>query len=152
MLFFGNPSADLYHSWFCVNMGTGIVSILLFGLPYNGIWLYWISVGIFGLNTFLFCVFLAITTLRYTLYPEIWGLMIHHPFQSMFIGTFPMGFATIISMMVLVCSPAWGSWVSVVAWAFWVADSVISAACAVSLPFLLYVGCPWDSFQCRRTD
>ena len=118
-------------------MGTGIVSQLLFGLPYNGIWLYWVSVGIFGLNTFLFCVFLAITILRYTLYPEIWGVMIRQPFQSMFIGTFPMGFATIVTMISLVCVPAWGSWVSIVAWAFWIADAVVSVACTIGLPFLL---------------
>lgn len=125
--------------WFAVNMGTGIVSILLFNLPYNGIWLYWISVGIFGLNVFLFCVSLTLTILRYTLYPEIWGAMIREPFQSMFIGTFPMGFATIINMIINVCVPAWGQWVAVVAWGFWIADAVVAALCALCLPFLLYV-------------
>ncbi|KGO69107.1 C4-dicarboxylate transporter/malic acid transport protein [Penicillium italicum] len=36
-------------------MGTGITSILLNTLPYNGRWLYWISIVIFCLNIFLFC-------------------------------------------------------------------------------------------------
>lgn len=79
-------------------MGTGIVSILLNTLPYNGTWLYWISVGIFGLNVLLFAIFLTITTLRYALYPKIFPVMITHPTQSLFLGTFPMGFATIINM------------------------------------------------------
>jgi hypothetical protein len=35
-------------------MGTGIVSILLHTLPWDGRWLYWISVGIFGVNVLLF--------------------------------------------------------------------------------------------------
>jgi hypothetical protein len=89
-------------------MGTGIVSILLHNLPYNGRWLYWISVIIFCLNVALFITFLCISILRYTLYPAIWKAMIRHPVQSLFLGTFPMGFATIVNMVVFVCVPAWG--------------------------------------------
>ena len=95
-------------SWFSVNMGTGIASILLHNLPYNGIWLYWISVLIFALNAIFFCIFFTLSFLRYTLYPQIWGAMIRHPAQSLFLGTFPMGLATIINMIVFVCVPAWG--------------------------------------------
>jgi tellurite resistance protein TehA-like permease len=91
-------------------MGTGIVSILLHNLPYNGIWLYWISVVVFALNVLLFSIFLIISILRYAIYPEIWTVMIHHPAQSLFLGTFPMGLATIINMIVYVCAPAWGTW------------------------------------------
>lgn len=90
-------------------MGTGIVSILLHNLPYNGSWLYWISVIIFTTNVLLFLLFLFMSILRYLLYPEIWGAMLRHPTQSLFLGTFPMAFATIINMVVFVCVPAWGS-------------------------------------------
>ena len=89
-------------------MGTGIVSILLHNLPYNGRWLYWISVIIFAFNVLLFIIFLLISVLRYVLYPALWFAMISHPAQSLFIGTFPMGLATIVNMTVFVCVPAWG--------------------------------------------
>lgn len=89
-------------------MGTGIVSILLHNLPYNGVGLYWISVVMFALNVLLFSVFLFISALRYTIYPEICFALIHHPTQSLYLGTFPMGLATIVSMIVFVCVPAWG--------------------------------------------
>lgn len=92
-------------------MGTGIVSILLHNLPYNGIWLYWISVIMFVLNIIIFSVFLALSVLRYTIYPDIWFAMIRHPAQSLFLGTLPMGLATIINMIVFVCVPLWGAWV-----------------------------------------
>jgi len=95
-------------SWFSVTMGTGIVSILLHNLPYNGDWLYWISVVIFALNVALFILFTFISIVRYTVYPEIWLAMIRHPAQSLFVGTFPMGLATITNMIVFVCVPAWG--------------------------------------------
>ena len=94
--------------WFSVIMGTGMVSILLHNLPYNTRWLYWISVVIFALDVFLFATFLTISVLRYTIYPEIWLAMIKHPAQSLFIGTFPMGLSTIVSMFVFVCVPVWG--------------------------------------------
>lgn len=96
--------------WFSVTMGTGIVSVLLHNLPYNGIWLYWISIVIFALNVLLFILFLVISLLRYILYPQIWSVMIRHPAQSLFLGTFPMGLATIVNMIVFVCVPAWGTW------------------------------------------
>lgn len=89
-------------------MGTGIVSTLLHNLPYNGDWLYWISVVIFCLNVTLFITFTFISVARYTAFPEIWWVMIRHPQQSLFLGTFPMGLATIINMVVFVCVPAWG--------------------------------------------
>lgn len=75
-------------------MGTGIVSILLHNLPYNAQWLQYISYVIFALNVVLFVTFLVISILRYALFPEIWSAMLEHPGQSLFLGCFPMGFAS----------------------------------------------------------
>lgn len=69
-------------------MGTGVVSILLHNLPYNGRWLYWISVAIFALNVLIFVTFAVISVLRYTLFRGLWGCMIRHPVQSLFLGKF----------------------------------------------------------------
>ncbi|KAG5912708.1 hypothetical protein E4U61_008035, partial [Claviceps capensis] len=80
-------------SWFAVNMGTGIVSATLHNLPYNGPWLQCISYIFFGLNVLLFVTFLGLSIARYTMYPRLWGAMIAHPGQSLFLGCFPMGFA-----------------------------------------------------------
>lgn len=124
-------------SWFSVTMGTGIVSILLHNLPYNGTWLKYISIVIFVLNIFLFCSFLLVSILRYILYPQIWKAMIRHPAQSLFLGTFPMGLATIVNMIVFVCVPAWGPWVVYLAWTLWWVDAVISVATCFYLPFVI---------------
>lgn len=138
-------SASHYHalltdlSWFSVIMGTGIVSILLQNLPYNGAALYWISVVIFAFNVLLFGLGCFISILRYSMYPEIFLTMIHHPVQSMFVGTFPMGLATIINMICFVCVPAWGTWTRHFAWALWIFDAVVSVMTALSLPFILFV-------------
>ncbi|KAL2841706.1 voltage-dependent anion channel [Aspergillus pseudoustus] len=63
--------------------------------------------------------------------------MITHPTQSMFIGTLPMGFATIVNMFCFVCVPAWGEWARDFTWAMWIIDAVIAVTTALSLPFLL---------------
>lgn len=124
-------------SWFAATMGTGIVSILLHNLPYNGDWLYWLSVIVFCLNILLFCIFLAISILRYTMFRGLFMAMIRHPVQSLFVGTFPMGLATIINMIVFVCVPSWGSWATTLAWTLWWIDVVISVASCMWLPFVI---------------
>jgi tellurite resistance protein TehA-like permease len=135
-----HPQANLTSTrWFSVTMGTGIVSILLHNLPYNGVWIYWISVVIFALNVLLFSMGCIMSILRYTLYPEVFHVMIMHPVQSMFIGTVPMGLATIVNMFVLVCVPVWGEWARYFAWGLWIFDAIISVMTALSLPFVLSV-------------
>ncbi|KAF6844462.1 c4-dicarboxylate transporter malic acid transport [Colletotrichum musicola] len=119
-------------------MGTGIVSVLLHNLPYNTPWVsHGLAVAFFVLNIGLFTVFTAITVLRYALYPEIWTAMVIHPAQSMFLGCFPMGFATIINMMILVCAPAWGDWVVSWAWGLWWLDAALSLATCITVPFVM---------------
>ncbi|KAH7353643.1 voltage-dependent anion channel [Plectosphaerella cucumerina] len=124
-------------SWFAVTMGTGIVSILLRNLPYN---LFWVenglSVAFFIINIALFTVFTGICIVRYSLYPEIWIAMMSHPGQSLFLGCFPMGLATITNMTVMVCSH-WGDWVVYLAWGLWWLDALLSIATCVSVPFFV---------------
>ena len=118
-------------------MGTGIVSILLHNLPYNGHWIYWLSVVFFVLNVFLFSLFTVMSVLRYVLYPEIFGVMIRHRMQSLFLGTMPMGLATIVNMVVFVCVPAWGPRAVTLAWALWWIDVVLAVVIAFWMPFVM---------------
>ena len=125
-------------------MGTGIVSLLLRALPFptHASTLHTLSVIIFVLNIFLFALIFTISALRYILYPATWGLMIRHPVQSLFLGTAPMGFATIVNMFVLVCVPWWGGASMNVAWAMWWVDVAASVACCFGLPFMMFVSLP----------
>lgn len=126
-------------SWFAVTMGTGIVAVLLHTLsevyPRYGESLRLLGIVFFVLNVCLFVAILIISVLRYTLYPATWGLMLRHPVQSLFLGTVPMGFATIVNMFVVGCVPVWGGWAVYVAWAMWWVDVVGSIACCLWLPF-----------------
>ncbi|PSN66035.1 hypothetical protein BS50DRAFT_404583 [Corynespora cassiicola Philippines] len=126
-------------SWFAVTMGTGIVSVLLHSLStlYQDSYrlLNTLSIIFFALNVVLFSLILLVSVLRYTLYPATWELMLRHPAQSLFLGTLPMGFATIVNMFTLICVPRWGGPTIYIAWAMWWIDVAVSVACCFGLPF-----------------
>lgn len=125
------------YRWFSVTTGTGVVPILLHSLPYNAEWVYWLSVVLFALNVGLFVTFTIISLVRYLKYPEIWGSMIRHPTQSLFLGTFPQGLATLVNMVVFVCVADWGEWATTMAWALWWIDAAISVMTCFFLPFVM---------------
>ncbi|KAJ5732264.1 hypothetical protein N7493_003745 [Penicillium malachiteum] len=118
-------------------MGTGIVSVLLQSIPFSSQALHYISIVFFVLNAALFSLAFVTSFLRYTLYPEIWKVMIQDPTNSLFLATIPMGFATLIEMWVFICVPYWGSWAISMAWALWIVDVIAAASVTLSLSFIL---------------
>nr|OQO27964.1 hypothetical protein B0A51_03809 [Rachicladosporium sp. CCFEE 5018] len=124
-------------SWFSVTMGTGIVSLIFITIPFKAAWLHYLGILFFALNAALFFVALGVSGVRYTIWPEIWTVMIQDSTNSLFLGTVPMGFATLIEMWIFVCVPAWGRWAAWVAFGAWVLDCVVAVAVAVSLAVLL---------------
>ena len=82
---------NLAPAWFSVTMGTGITSILIHNLPYNGRWLYWISVILFVLNVVIFVLLSVMSAMRYIMFRGIWSSMLAHPVQSLFLGMLRKG-------------------------------------------------------------
>ncbi|KAI1296030.1 sulfite efflux pump SSU1 [Xylaria venustula] len=127
--------------WYGSTMGTGIVSILLFifSTIYDQSILLQLSIHFYVLNIILFTCILLTTILRYWLYPKLFIMMISDPGQAMYLGTFPMGFATLIAMTVNVVVPRSSqAWVEVV-WIFWWFDAAVSMGTALYIPWLLQV-------------
>lgn len=52
-------------------------------------------------------------------------------------GTFPMGLATIINMIIFVCVPSWGHGMAIFAWVLWWIDAVIALAANFFIPFII---------------
>ena len=124
--------------WFAVTMGTGIVAVLMNSVPFYTPILYYLSIVFFLLNTVIFTLAALASIVRYTLYPEIWRVMIQDPTNSLFLATIPIGFATLIEMWVFICVPRWGAWATSFAWALWMVDVVAAASVTLSLSFILY--------------
>ena len=83
-------------------------------------------------------MFLGISLARYTLFPFVIKRLIRHSAQSMFLGTIPMGLATIINATVLIAVPQYGEWAKVVAQALWWIDVVLSVMTSFGVPFLMF--------------
>ncbi|KAK9816229.1 hypothetical protein WJX74_008920 [Apatococcus lobatus] len=130
--------ATFTPSWFSVNMGTGIVANLLQIAPHKFRGMDRIANAFFFLNCFLFILFTLISIVRYTRYPWVVRPMLHHPVQSMFIGTFPMGLSTIISSIVLMAVPEVGTWAKDLAWVLWWINVVLALLSCMGIPFIMF--------------
>lgn len=124
-------------SWFSTTMGTGVVSVLFISIPFQHPVTYYLSIIFFVLNLLIYSLAAITSILRYTLYPEIWTVMIQDPTNSLFLGTVPMGFSTLINSFLLLCAPTWGPWATYFAFSLWIVDAVASISVTLSLSFIL---------------
>ncbi|EKM54271.1 uncharacterized protein PHACADRAFT_174783 [Phanerochaete carnosa HHB-10118-sp] len=125
-------------AWFTVIMGTGSVSILWHNYPYlnDSATFKIFTLIFFFLNLSLFMIFTALTIARYILFPDIWGIMIRHPVQSLYVGGYPMGATTLINIAVGEINQQYGlggKGFLYTVWAFWWADVVLSFICAFAI-------------------
>lgn len=124
-------------SWFIITMSTGALSIAIHQIPYHARWLKIISTILFVLNLVMFLLFTFISALRYLMHPELFPAVLRHGHQSLFLATFPVGLATLINMIVLVCALAWGQGMVVLAWALWWFDSVLASVTCFHLTWMI---------------
>ncbi|TCD64157.1 transporter [Steccherinum ochraceum] len=129
-------------AWFAVIMGTGAISILFHNFPYGSgtVPMRVFSAIFFFLNLCLFIVFNALTIARYTIFPDIWSIMIRHPVQSLYVGCYPMGAATLINVSVSLLYSNWnigGKPFLYVLWAFWWLDVAVSCLCAFPMVHIM---------------
>jgi tellurite resistance protein TehA-like permease len=97
-------------------MGTGVVSGLASIFPFGAgsLALKIVTLIFFFLNLIIFVVLSTLTLARYWMFPyvsiftlqtkgltfiisQVWSKMLRHPAQSVFVGCFPMGAATLIN-------------------------------------------------------
>ena len=96
----------------------------------------------FFFNLILFIVFNILTIARYVIFPDIWPLMLRHPVQSLYVGCYPMGAATLINIGagLLYEEWHWGKRAFLyVLWGFWWVDVAISFLCAFAMVHIMYV-------------
>lgn len=146
-------------------MGTGVVSSLAgrFHFGAGSLTLEIISLAFFFLNLVLFVLFSGITIARYWMFPEVnplhlsfwnpayvvtqmWSKMISHPAQSLFVGAFAMGAATLINSA-LTANQSWsfgGTGFLYTLWAFWWLDLAVSFLTAFGMLYTMYVDLPFS--------
>ena len=126
-------------SWFSVNMGIGILSILIATAPHKFQGITVVAATLYVLNMALFLIFMALSAARYIKYPWVFWTMLQHPTQSLFLGTLPMGLATVVNATVILAVPYISqSWIITAAWALWWIDVVLSLLSCIGIPLLMF--------------
>ncbi|TBU49463.1 voltage-dependent anion channel-domain-containing protein [Dichomitus squalens] len=130
-------------AWFAAIMGTGVIAILWHNSPYayDSRTVKVFAYTFFFLNLLLFIFFNILTILRYTMFPEICPAFIYHPTQSLFLGTYPMGAATLINVAVGVIYTEdgfGGKPFLYTLWAFWWVDVALSVMSAYGIVHIMF--------------
>jgi tellurite resistance protein TehA-like permease len=68
------------------------------------------------------------------MYPWILPRLARNPHQLLFMGTFPIAFATIASGTALIAVPRFGQWARDLTWALWWIGVAITLATVVGVP------------------
>ncbi|KAF8210974.1 voltage-dependent anion channel [Mycena galopus ATCC 62051] len=124
-------------SWHTVVMGTGGIAGLIsrFHFGQNSEAIKLLTLLFFFLNLFCFTAICTATVARYWIFPELWDAMLQQPTQSLFIGTFPMGAATLINTALTIHQTYSfsGSGFLYALWVFWWLDCVISLSITIGM-------------------
>ncbi len=125
-------------NWFAATMGTGILALALPQVPGVGASLHSVGEALWYFNIALFTLFAGLYTARWTMFGHEARRIFGHNTVSMFIGTIPMGLATIINGFLAFGLPRFGAGVIPIAETLWWIDVAMSLACGVAIPYLMF--------------
>jgi C4-dicarboxylate transporter/malic acid transport protein len=135
---FSDKIRQFTPNWFAITMGNGIVSLVLAALPLSFPGQHALAVSLWCMDIVLYAVFTAMFAARWIFYPETIKPLLHHPLQSMFLGTLPMGLAPIINGIVLFAAPHFGTGAYSLAYGLWCGDALLAVVVAVEVPYLMF--------------
>lgn len=134
-------------NWFAVTMGTGVLSLALNQFPADLPVLRPIAVGLWLLATGLFVLFSLLYAARWVLFFDEARRVVGHPVMSMFLGTIPMGLATIVNGVLAYGPSLIGAGTAVaLATTLWWIDVALSLACGLIIPYFMFTR------QCHSID
>ncbi len=121
-------------NWFTMNMGTGILSLMLAAFPYPVPGLQIAAETLWVINIVLFIIFSILFISRFTFYFDSARKLLTHPIQSMFLGAIPMGLVTIINGFLIFDAPKGVN----IALGLWWFDAFISVIIGLLVPFYMF--------------
>ena len=138
---FSDKIRQFTPNWFAMTMGNGIVSLVLAALPLSFPGQHALAVSLWCVDVVLYALFTAMFAARWIFYPETIKPLLHHPLQSMFLGTLPMGLAPIVNGTVLFAGPHFGAGAYSLAYGLWCCDALLAVAASVMSDLLwFYLG------------
>lgn len=125
-------------NWFTATMGTGILAAALNQFPLSIPGIHGVARALWLFDIGLFLLFSILYFTRWVVFYHGARRILGHSTVSMFFGAIPMGLATIINGFLTFGIPMWGSIASQIARVLWWTDVVMSIACGVLIPFLMF--------------
>jgi C4-dicarboxylate transporter/malic acid transport protein len=125
-------------NWFASTMGTGILALALPQIPGAGATLRSVGEGLWLFNIGLFTLFTVLYAARWIMFWHEAKQIFSHNVVSMFIGTIPMGLATIINGFLFFGVPHWGDGMIAIAQVLWWLDVAMSLGCGVLIPYFMF--------------
>ena len=125
-------------NWFAATMGTGILALALPQIPGMGHILTPVGEALWFFNIALFALFTVLYTARWLMFGHEARRIFGHNTVSMFIGTIPMGLATIINGCLAFGIARFGDAIVPVAHVLWWIDVAMSLTCGVLIPYFMF--------------
>lgn len=125
-------------NWFAATMGTGILALALPQVAGIGPSLKPVGEALWLFNIGLFVVFACLYGARWIMFKHEAKRIFGHNTVSLFIGTIPMGLATIINGFLAFGIARWGDTAVAIAHVLWWIDVVLAMSCGVLIPFLMF--------------
>ncbi|MFT8676275.1 MAG: TDT family transporter [Acetobacter sp.] len=125
-------------NWFAATMGTGILALTLPQMSGIGPALTPVGQGLWFLAIGLFVLFSGLYAARWVLFGHEARRIFGHNVVSMFIGTIPMGLATIVNGCIMFGIGLFGPGMIICAQALWWVSVAMSLACGVGVPYLMF--------------
>ncbi|WP_266104125.1 C4-dicarboxylate ABC transporter [Xanthomonas cassavae] len=125
-------------NWFGATMGPGIFALALGQLPRHSPCLTAVGELLWLCNGALFLLFSLLYAARWALFFDEARRIFGHASASLFLGTIPMGLATVINGLLLYGVPRWSSAAVPLAEALWWMDVALALACGVGVPYLMF--------------
>ena len=125
-------------NWFAATMGTGVLALALPQLPGIGPALHPIGEGLWWFDVGLFILFSGLYAARWVLFGHEARRIFGHSVVSMFIGTIPMGLATLLNGALAFATPRFGVGVIPFVEGLWGLDVAMALGCGVVIPYLMF--------------
>jgi C4-dicarboxylate transporter/malic acid transport protein len=126
-------------NWFAATMGTGVLALALPQLPVVGDRLWGVGEALWWFDIGLFVLFSGLYAARWVLFGHEAKRIFGHSVVSMFIGTIPMGLATLINGLLLFGVARFGvEAVTPIAQGLWWLDVAMAVGCGVVIPYMMF--------------